>query len=132
MSTLEPLRAAIEQVTTDPYLLTVTADGEPRSEVVEVTWDGSGDRLVVTPAPNHWGASSASGHRQVSLLWPPAERGGYSLIVNGDGGLLAGGEERLVVAPITRGVLHRPAPAPGESASACGSDCHPLFVAAST
>jgi hypothetical protein len=61
----------------------------------------------------------------VSLLWPPAEPGGYSLIV--DGTAAAGVREgRLAVTP-TRAVLHRPASAPGDARPGCSADCVPIL-----
>jgi hypothetical protein len=62
----------------------------------------------------------------MSVLWPPYESGGYSMIVDGEAH--SDGDE-LVVVP-TNGVLHRPAPAGGSAedtdAAACASDCAPL------
>lgn len=43
-------------------------------------------------------------HREVTVLWPPQQPGGYSLIVDG----VAQDLDPLTVAP-TRAVLHRPA-----------------------
>lgn len=57
----------------------------------------------------------------VTLLWPPARTGGYSLIVDGTAEPLGDG---VVVSP-ARAVLHRPAaePAEGAAGDVCGSDC---------
>lgn len=60
-------------------------------------------------------------HADVTLLWPPREPGGYSLIVDGHGEVRGDG---LCVTPV-RAVLHRPA-TPGTTASGCGDDCVPL------
>jgi hypothetical protein len=54
----------------------------------------------------------------VTLVWPPLEPGGYSLIADGTGSLGAGGE--LVVEP-TRAVLHRPAATPADAGTDAGS-----------
>ncbi|OBI27149.1 hypothetical protein A5709_06165 [Mycobacterium sp. E1386] len=62
--------------------------------------------------------------RDVTLLWPPSEPGGYSLIVDGTAEVTdAGDAVRLAVAP-TRALLHREAEpdSPG-AAKGCLHDC---------
>ncbi|SBS78400.1 conserved hypothetical protein [uncultured Mycobacterium sp.] len=61
-------------------------------------------------------------HPNATLLWPPAERGGYSLIVDGRGELA---DDSLRVIP-QRAVLHRPAQPNIPTGSGCGGDCLPL------
>lgn len=63
---------------------------------------------------------------EVSLVWPPSEEGGYSLIV--DGRAEADGDGAAVTP--AHAVLHRPA-APGATGrdGGCGSDCAPLAEA---
>jgi hypothetical protein len=119
---LDELRAQIATFTTDAYLLTVRDDGRAHSVAVPVRCEG--DDLVV-PAGNTT-AANARARTLVALLWPPPERGGYSLIV--DATVVAtvaldaeaGGGHEVTVRP-TRAVLHRPAP------SGPGSDCAPLL-----
>jgi hypothetical protein len=55
---------------------------------------------------------NAENHSAVTLLWPPSEPGGYSLIVDGRAEVAAApdGTARLRVAP-TRALLHRNAEA---------------------
>ena len=63
-------------------------------------------------------------HRpDVTLLWPPPELGGYSLIVDGTAELTGADDEtaRLGVVP-TRALLHRDADSPG-AAKGCLHDC---------
>ncbi|BBY39290.1 hypothetical protein MMAN_34240 [Mycobacterium mantenii] len=63
-------------------------------------------------------------HRaDVTLLWPPAEPGGYSLIVDGSAEVTDAGDEtaRLSVVP-TRALLHRDADSP-DAAKGCLHDC---------
>ncbi len=65
----------------------------------------------------------------VTLLWPPAEPGGYSLIVDGTVTSAEGagtGDNSVVVRP-TKAVLHRPAVSPDDASPGCGSDCVPLL-----
>lgn len=61
-------------------------------------------------------------HADVTLLWPPREQGGYSLIVDGRAEVHGDG---LCATP-TRAVLHRSAAPRTPSASGCGEDCVPL------
>jgi hypothetical protein len=81
---------------------TVAVDPILRDGVLEVGPVGGSTRRNVT------------GHDGVTLLWPPREPGGYTLIVDGRGELT---EAALRVTP-RRAVLHRPA---GTS-----HDCQPL------
>jgi hypothetical protein len=61
-------------------------------------------------------------HDGVTLVWPPSQPGGYTLIVDGLG--TAG--ETLTVTP-TRAVLHRPATAETPATNpGCLHDCVPL------
>jgi len=69
----------------------------------------------------------------VSLLWPPDDVGGYSLIVDAEvtGTAGTGSGDNLVRVRPTRAVLHRPAPtapdAPPVAGDGCAADCIPLF-----
>jgi hypothetical protein len=118
---LDELRAQIDAFATDAYLLTVRDDGRAHSVAVPVRWEG--DDLVVPAGTTT--AANAQARALVALLWPPAERGGYSLIV--DATVVAtialdaeaGGGHEVTVRP-TRAVLHRPAP------SGQGNDCAPV------
>ena len=106
----------------EPYLLTVDADHRPHCTPTPVAW---GQDDIVVRAPSKWVGSQASGHRHVSLLWAPAEPGGYSLIVDGVAES-ADDVQRLSITP-TRAVLHRPGVPTDRSGSSCGSDCVPIF-----
>jgi hypothetical protein len=62
-------------------------------------------------------------HDGVTLVWPPSEPGGYTLIVDGQGQPT---EDALHVVP-TRAVLHRPATADTPATiPGCLHDCVPL------
>jgi hypothetical protein len=113
---LDELRTRIEEFTTDAYLLTVSDDGRSHSVAVPVRWDG--DALVV-PA-GRTTSRNARARPLVALLWPPPERGGFSLIVDADATRVDDDTEAIWLAP-TRAVLHRPAP------SGTGSDCEPVL-----
>lgn len=102
------------------YLVTVGA--EAAVHVVAVPTAVRDDALVVTGLGRRTRANLAE-RTAVTLVWPPPEPGGHSLIVDGDGAL--DGDE-LRVTP-TRAVLHRPAPAdtptPAPADGACAADC---------
>ncbi len=106
---LEELREQIAAFPGDAFLVTVSDDGRPHTVAVRPGWDG--DELVV-PA-GRTTASNAQARRLVSLLWPPAERGGYSLIVDATAAVRAADDVHLQP---TRAVLHRPA-------AGGGNDC---------
>lgn len=61
-------------------------------------------------------------HGDVTLVWPPSDRGGYSLIVDGRG---LPGNDALTVVP-NRAVLHRKAQPGVATKPGCKDDCHPL------
>ena len=122
---LEALRDAITDTDRAPYLLTVADDGRPHSVAVTCEWRGN---ELAMPVGNRT-LANAQARELVSLLWPPREPDGYSLIVDatvtgtrGSGG----GDNELVVQP-TRAVLHRPAAPTSASTAGCGSDCVPLL-----
>jgi hypothetical protein len=112
---LDELRAKIDEFTTDAYLLTVSDDGRAHSVAVDVQW--SGDELVV--ASGGTTRRNATARPLVALLWPPPERGGYSLIVDAEVARVDDAAELVTVVP-TRAVLHRPA-------QGGGSDCAPVL-----
>lgn len=115
---LDELRARVEAFATDAYLLTVSDDGRSHSVAVPVRWEG--DELVL-PAGNTT-ARNAIARPLVALLWPPAVRGGYSLIVDATVTATTEGDDgREVTVRPTRAVLHRPAP------SGTGNDCAPVL-----
>src|SRR5262245_50811449 len=121
---IERLRAEGERYGPSPYLLTTGDDGRPHSVSVSARWAGA--TLVIESIGKRTAANVAA-RNLVSLLWPPHEPGGYSLIVDGDGALEGDGEAVRVVVRPTRGVLHRPA-APGvEIPEGCSADCRPLL-----
>lgn len=102
------------------YLLTVADDGRPHAVAVAPALGGA----ELTMAVGRRTAANAMARPAVSLLWPPAEPGGYSLIADGTA-TVAG--DRLHVA-LTWAVLHRPAEpsAPPSAPGECASDCLPL------
>jgi hypothetical protein len=121
---MDQLRSEMSRFTTEPYLVTVTADDDPHCGTVRVGWDATGERILVDPPPSSWPGSAASGHQQVSLLWPPAEPGGYSLFVDG-AAEHRDGEQALTIS-ISKAVLHRRGTPTDANTSGCASDCIPI------
>ncbi|RAV18013.1 pyridoxamine 5'-phosphate oxidase family protein [Mycolicibacterium sp. GF69] len=102
------------------YLITVGDDYRAHTVAVEPALrDGT---LDVGAIGRHTRANLA-GHRDVTLIWPPREPGGYTLIVDGIG---TPTDDALTVEP-TRAVLHRKATPESPSTSPdCLHDCVPL------
>ena len=114
------LRTEAETLDTTPYLITVASDLRPHCSVVRPRWDPAGG-LVVT-APSKWRDTENAGHREVTLLWPPADADGYTLIVDGTAATQEDGSGlQLRISP-SRAVFHRPEQA-GRPGSPCTSDC---------
>jgi hypothetical protein len=115
---LDRLREEAARFGQTPYLLTVGDDQRAHATAVTVEWQE--DELVMSVGARS--TRNATARPEVSLLWPPFEPGGYSLI--SDGVVRDVGGEQLAFAP-TRAVLHRPAvgPPPREG---CTADCVPL------
>lgn len=95
------------------FLLTTREDGRPHATQVVFAVDEGGTMRAPT------GRTTSKNIRHVglvSLLWPPTEAGGYSLIVDGEA-VIDGpdGDHHAVITP-THAVLHRPA-------AGGGNDC---------
>ena len=108
------------------YFLSVSADGRPHAVELEVSWVATGDLVV---HPGNGTAANARVRPLVSLVWPPTEPGGYSLIVDGavvTVSTAGAGDNTVVVAP-TRAVQHRRGRAGDPDARAHGSDCVRVF-----
>lgn len=103
------------------YLLTVRDDLRPHIVAVTPTWHG--DQLVMSVGRGT--ARNAAARTAISLCYPPAADGGYSLIV--DGTAAGDGESTVRFAP-SGAVLHRPAPDgfTADSNAGCGNDCGPV------
>lgn len=101
------------------YLVTVGDDYQAHTVAVEpVLADGVIDIGPVGGSTRR----NVIAHSGVTLVWPPSEPGGYSLIVDGEG---HPGDDALIVLP-SRAVLHRKA-APGMATKpGCKDDCLPL------
>ena len=106
---IDKLHEEVARFGVAPYLLTVSDDGKPHATAVTVTW--SGTELVVGVGKRS--ASNAAARPDVTLLWPPYEVGGFTLLVDGTATV---DDEQLTLHP-ERAVLHR------QKADGPGSDC---------
>jgi hypothetical protein len=123
--TLDRLRAEIETFESTPYLLTVSEDGRPHAVSVVVSWRE--DEMVM--GAGNRSMANASARPDVSLLWPPNEPGGFSLIVDATVSSTVGtGEgDNMIAVELTRAVLHRAAVDGDASGADGGSECTPVF-----
>ena len=104
------------------YLLSAGPDGRVKAVTVEPVLDGG---VLRVSGGSRGTARNLEHHDLVTLLFPPAQRRGYSLIVDGTAVATADGFD---VTP-EHAVLHRPAshaPSGTDADSACGHDCSPL------
>jgi hypothetical protein len=103
------------------YLLTTSAERTVKVVTVEPAVVGD---VVVVEAPGAGTLRNLAGHAAVTLVFPPAEPRGFTLLV--DGTAAVDGHD-VRVTP-TGAVLHRPAshadgPPPPDG---CGHDCAPV------
>ena len=106
---LEDLQEQMARFGASPYLLTVADDGRPHATVVTVALTGD----VLVAGVGRRSAANVGERPDISLLWPPVDDEGFSLIV--DGTATADGE--MVTITPGRAVLHR------QRADGPGSDC---------
>ena len=98
------------------YLVTVGDDFRAHTVAIEpVLADGV---LDVGPVGGTT-SRNLSAHPEVTLVWPPSELGGYTLIVDGRA------DSSAKIAP-NRAVLHRPAPPGTSTRPGCKDDCKPI------
>jgi len=109
------------------YLLTVSDDQRAHAVAVQPRLD---DRVLYVDGLGNRTRANVQARPAVTLLFPPVEQGGYSLIVDGRASLADGtGDTGASVVP-THAVLHRPADhATGPTDSSCGNDCVPVAEA---
>ncbi|OAN32627.1 hypothetical protein [Mycolicibacterium iranicum] len=103
------------------YAYLVTVGDDCRAHTVAIQPVLTGDVFRIGSVGNSTRRNAAA-HPDVTLVWPPRETGGYTLIIDGHA---APAEDGLHVTP-TGAVLHRPAQPGTPTASGCGDDCVPL------
>jgi hypothetical protein len=102
------------------YLLTVTDD--QRTRAVAVTPSAGADGLTFTDGLGRGTRANLAVRPDVTLLWPPPDAAGYTLIA--DGRVTVADDVATFVAQ--HAVLHRPADHGTPSGSGCGNDCVPV------
>jgi hypothetical protein len=120
---IDQLRAESARFGNQPYLLTQNDDGRPHAVAVSIEWQR--DKILTSTGTRS--TAHVAARPLISLLWPPIEAGGYSLIVDGDGCVIGSGPDARISVTPTRGVLHRPGTSAESAARGCGSDCIPLL-----
>lgn len=115
----------------DAYLLTIgksskQADAPASPHTSHVTVDLRG--AIIGCAISESAVRNIADEPHVSLLWPPREPGGYSLIVNGVArtSRLTNGTPVAEIS-LTKSVVHRPGPRGPESDGPCTSDCKQII-----
>ncbi len=113
----------MESFGAEAYVVTVRYDATPHVAHLVMRLDGE----VLRCATSRSAAANVADRPNISVLWPPHEPGGYSMIVDAVARKIdAEDGEELELRPVS-GVLHRPAtPATPASNPACNSDCAPL------
>ena len=76
---LDELPDAIDRFGTNPYLVTVSADGRPRATSVSVTWH----RELLQVGAGRRTSENVAANDAVALLWPAPQPGAHALIVDG-------------------------------------------------
>lgn len=102
------------------YLITVGDDYRPHTVTVEPRFRGTTLDVGLIGGRTR---ENLARRGDVTLLWPPREPGGYSLIVDGKAEVTEGADEavRLGVVP-ERALLHREAESPS-AVKGCLHDC---------
>lgn len=103
------------------YLLTASADGRVKAVTVEPTLaDG-----VLRCPPSRGSARNLDAQPAATLLFPPTEPRGYTLLVDGT----ATADDDAITFTPASAVLHRPADHAGHDhapGGGCGHDCAPV------
>jgi hypothetical protein len=90
---LDELPATIERFATNPYLVTVSPDGRPRTTSVTVEWH----RELLRVGAGRRTTENVSANDAVALLWPAPQDGEHALIVDGWGAVYDSPETNLVI-----------------------------------
>ncbi len=118
MSTEVALAALADTVATYGFAYLITVGEGDHAHVVAVSPEVGDDHISVAE-PGRRSSANALSHAGVTLVWPPPDEGGYSLIVDGTASI--DGEHMAITA--SRAVLHRPAPQDAPAAPSAGSSC---------
>lgn len=103
--TTDDLADRLDEYGTAAFVVTVGADSSPKVVHVPVLWDGE----VLRCTPGRGTLANLTGGGPVTLVFPAAENGSYSMFLDGRGALDPD-DDAIAVIEFTGGVLHRPAP----------------------
>lgn len=116
------LEDAVAQYGNEAFLLTVGPTG-PHTSSVRVQLNGN----AVTCALGRSAGKNIANEPNISLFWPPLEKGGYALIMNGTANALeTPGGEPMAEITLTKSVFHRAGPRDEEREGPCTADCQPI------
>lgn len=101
------------------YLL---LSGEDRPHVSEI-FPRLVDGIIVVAEPTGTARRVLPGHPALTMMLPPKEKAGYTLIIDGDGRIDDQGQLRILP---QHAVLHRSAAHGPQHESDCGGDCRPI------
>ncbi|HEY5223897.1 MAG TPA: hypothetical protein VIJ18_12725 [Microbacteriaceae bacterium] len=104
------------------YLITVGDNAQIHTSAVNPV---VADAALTIPGTSAHSRANADRNPNISLVWPPTEDGGYSLIVDGEARASTDSSDGALRISPSRAVLHRPAarPGPAHADSTCLSDC---------
>ena len=117
---LEALRDELARHERPAYLITAGDSGGPHLVAAYLTWS---DGAFTTGCGRHT-ATNLAARAEVSVVVPPNEPDGYSLIFDATGEVVDGDPVTVRLTPV-KAVLHRPGAGPGE-VPGCGHDCAPV------
>ena len=122
--TAKDVHKTIKEYGSSTYLISATADNHPH--VANLTFAIDKNDLIFTVGKR--GTKNLESCPQVTMLWPPRDLGGYSLII--DGVALKqedlDGSGSIWKISFDSGILHRPAQDPANTDPSCGSDCQTI------
>lgn len=102
------------------FLLTTSDDHRPHATHASVVISGA----EVNCGVGRRTARNGLERPLVSLLWPPAKDGGYSLIADGAITIVGTpGEDAVATIVVSNAVLHRPATGSATPGAGCEADC---------
>ncbi|MFV8166778.1 pyridoxamine 5'-phosphate oxidase family protein [Mycobacterium sp. 134] len=120
MSVKVDLNQLADKLADYTFAYLVTVDDNYHAHTVAVEPHLVNGVIHVGPVGGHTRRNLAS-HEHATLVCPPRQPGGYSLIVDGRGQAGTAGDETHQIVP-SRAVLHRRAAQPGPPGE-CDSDC---------
>lgn len=117
---LDALRHELAAHERPAYVVTAGAAGGPHLVATYLTWSDGG----FVAGCGGTTARNLAARPEVSVVVPPNEADGYSLIFDATGVVVEGEPDTIRLTPV-HAVLHRPAGGP-DDVGGCGHDCVPL------